>query len=255
MRFIILTLLFTFSLVADDEAKQRKVLLSLAGAWSGTGNTVSINSSGKEFPSKAEQKALGELIFNEKALFRRIYLKRVIPERDDRLYNSFIITFWLDFKNKYRSTTYDSKGLVYHKDFTMDEKGSCKVYSKIDGKFILTGKSKITKELFVGSSEYESGGYLRKSKFEFKKVKEVKFEDSEVKLEPAIKKVLDSLPGKFPLSGHFKLHEEKEKLSIYGYETKQKTFMKWEIHTDGNYKVFKGKGFLDEKKGYWKQVE
>ena len=247
--------MITFNLSGDDAKKQREVLLGLAGNWAGGGESVSISASNEEFPSKDEQKTQGKLIFNDKVVFRRMNFKRIIPEKDDLLYDSFILTFWLDFKQRYRSITFDSKGFVYHKDFTVNEEGDCQIYSKIDGKFILIGKSKVTKDKFEGSSEYEYGGYIRKSNWKFLRTDKVTFKDPVVEIEPDIKKVLDTFPGKFPLPGHFKLLEEKEMISVFGYSVKEKAFMKWEIHADGNYKVFEGKGFLDSTQAYWKQIE
>ncbi len=255
MRTSLFLLLTGFILYADHTQRQQEVLLSMAGNWSGTADELAINSDNKEFPSKTEQKSQGKLVFNNQALFRRVHLKRIIPKRDNKLYDSFVITFWLDFKQMYRSITFDAKGRVYFKDFTVKKDGSCEVYAKIDNKFIFVGKSKITKDKFHGKSEYEYRGYIRKAKWEFDKVKEVKFEDPKFEIDVEIKKVLDTLPGKYPLPGHFKLHEEKNVLKVFGYDTKQQSFMKWEIHSDGNYRVFEGKGFLKEEKGYWKQVE
>jgi len=248
-------MLFSFTLLADDAKKHRKVLFRMAGVWSGTGENVSVNSSNKQFPSKSEQKSLGKPIFNEKALFRRVNYRIIIPDQEDRIFDSFVISFWLDFKQKYRSVTFDSRGVVYQKDFTMDDDGNCKVYTLVDDKFVESGQSKVTQVLFKGSSEYQARGFLRKATFEFKRVPEVKFVDPKVEFDPAVKKVLDTFPGKYPLTGHFKLAEGKDVLTIFGYETKPKVFKKWEIHKDGNYKVYEGKDFLENGKGYWRQVE
>ena len=255
MKLLLSLILFTHFVQADDSAHQKAVLQSIAGNWSGWGKNVNINSQNKEFPSSGEQKMQGKLIFQDKALFRRTSYKVKIPDREDRLYNSFVISFWLDFKQRYRSITFDSRGVVFYKDFTQDKEGKCNIYSKVDGKYIYTGSSKISADKFSGSSEYESKGYVRKSSWEFSRIEKLEFKDPKVDVDPSVKKVLDGFPGKYPLKGHFKLHEGKEVLTVYGYLSKEKTFMKWEIHIDGNYKVFAGKEFLESDQGYWKQIE
>lgn len=251
MKYLILLIPIIFNLNAAEDIKPDNILKDLTGYWSGKGEDRLVSKHLEDDIFTIKIKMFGDLKLDNKILYRQNEFKKSNPLNGDKISNSFSLTIWMGERQRFRTITFRTVGLISYKEFSLDKNGTSKLYSRQKDKYELIGSGNLSPQKSSGSVEIEFNSFKLKSSFESKKVDQVKFDAISIKVDPSIKKVLDSFPGEYPLPGYFKIDEGKEVLTVYGYETRRKSFMKWEIQANEKYKVYIGKGFLNEGKGSW----